>query len=71
MTKYLVHYEFGNIQLRAQDSVALGFARVIESIPVNDMPSCNGYHRNEWLAWHDKWMQYFIKKYNLNPDDVQ
>lgn len=67
MTKYLVHYEFGNIQLRAQDSIALGFCRVIESIPVNDRPNC----KDEWLAWHDKWTQYFIKKYNLNPDDVQ
>lgn len=68
--KYLVHHENSEIQLRAQDSVALGFCRIIESIPVDDMPNSTT-HRDEWLAWHDKWTQYFIKKYNLNPDNVQ
>ena len=67
--KYLVHYENGEIQLRAQDSIALGFCRIIESIPVDDVPNSTNHH-DEWLAWHNKWTQYFIKKYNLNPEDV-
>jgi len=67
--KYLVHYVNGEIQLRAQDSVALGFCRIIESIPCDIAPSYI-YHKDEWLAWHDKWTQHFIKKYNLNPKDV-
>ena len=71
MTKYLVHHDNGEIQLRAQDSIALGFCRVIESIPVDNVPRSDSYHKDEWLAWHDKWTQYFIKKHNLNPDDVQ
>ena len=68
--KYLVHHENGEIQLRAQDSIALGFCRIIESIPVDDMPSKNSYNKYAWLDWHNKWTQYFIKKYNLNPEDV-
>ena len=70
MTKYLVHHENGGIQLRAQDSIALGFCRVIESIPVDDMPNSTTHH-NEWIAWHDKWKKYFIKKYLLKEEEVQ
>lgn len=68
--KYLVHHENGEIQLRAQDSIALGFCRIIESIPIDDMPNSTTHH-DKWLAWHENWRQYFIKKYALNPDDVQ
>lgn len=70
MTKYLVHHENGEIQLRAQDSIALGFCRVIESIPIDDMPNSTTHH-NEWIAWHDKWKKYFIKKYSLKEEEVQ
>ena len=71
MTKYLVHHENGEIQLRAQDSITLGFCRVIESISVDSVPRSDGYHKNAWLNWHNEWTQYFIKKYKLNPNDVQ
>ena len=70
MTKYLVHHENGEIQLRAQDSISLGFCRIIESIPVDDMPNSTTHH-NEWIAWHDKWKKYFVKKYLLKEEEVQ
>lgn len=68
--KYLVHYENGEIQLRAQDSIALGFCRIIESIPVDNIPQNDSYRKYAWLDWYNEWKQYFIKKYNLNPEDV-
>lgn len=74
MQQYLVHYdsEKSEIQLRIQHSVALGFCHIKESIPINKetIPKST-IDKNAWLLWHDKWKQYFIRKYNLNPNNVQ
>lgn len=75
MSKYLVHYDSdkSEIQLREQHSQELGFCHIREAIPINrsEVPNGSGYFKDEWLNWHDKWTQYFIRKYRLNPNDVQ
>ena len=75
MSKYLVYYDRDKdeIQLRVQDSVALGFCRIKEAIQINPItvPISLGCFRDEWLSWHDNWRWYFIRKYKLNPNDVQ
>lgn len=74
MTKYLIHYDSndGEIQLRVQDNVALGFCRIKEAISIdkNKVPNSTT-HKDEWLIWYDSWRKHFIKKYHLNPNDVQ
>ena len=73
MPKYLVHYDSdkSEIQLREQHSQTLGFCDIKEAIPIERDTVPTTYYRDEWLDWHDKWTQYFIKKYKLNPNDVQ
>ena len=75
MSKYLVHYDSNKteIQLRVQDSVALGFCHIKEAIQIDPttVPSSLNYYRDEWLNWHNHWREYFIRKYKLDPNDVQ
>ncbi|MEE1302263.1 MAG: hypothetical protein UHD64_05705 [Bacteroidales bacterium] len=74
MDKYLIHYDSDNseIQLRVQHSVELGFCCIKEAIPIdkNKVPNST-IHKDEWWTWHNDWRKYFIKKYQLNPNDVQ
>lgn len=75
MSKYLVHYDSdkNEIQLRVQDSIALGFCRIKEAIQIDPatVPSSLDYYRDAWLSWHNHWREHFIRKYKLNPNDVQ
>ena len=71
MQQYLVHYDSNTseIQLRIQHSIDLGFCHIKESIQIGKETVPR--RRDEWLLWHEKWKQYFIKKYNINPNNVQ
>ena len=69
--RYLVHYDKNNkeIQLRAQDSVALGFCRIVETIPEEAPQSFN--NGDKYITWHDSWVKYFAEKYNIPLDRIQ
>ena len=69
--RYLVHYDSNakEIQLRAQDSIALGFCRIVEAIPEEAPQSIN--NEDKYIAWHNGWIKYFTEKYNIPSDRIQ